>query len=126
MSLEEIIVKLSEIGPVRRGQITEQWYTVTDKKGKSRKQGPYYVWTWSDDGEKHTERISAEDINKVRDEIDRGKEVSELFREFFRQKESEARGEVQKKTTCRKSGSAGTKSIRRSKRSGRKSATAKK
>lgn len=117
MTIDEIFDRLAALGPARRGQITEQWYEKTGKDGKARRQGPYYVWTWYDGGKKFTERVPASDIARAREELARGREADELFREFFRAKETEARGESQKKTSAPKRGSAASSSARPSRKS---------
>ena len=118
MSVDEILGKLATIGPARRGQITEQWYDKIGKNGKKKRQGPYYVWTRYDDGKKITERVPAAEIDRARDELARGEEINELFREFFRAKESEACGDSQKRTAASRRGSAASNSARRSGKSG--------
>ena len=85
-----ILGDLAAMGPLRRGQLTEQAYTVRGKDGKPHRQGPYYVLTWSDGGKKMTRRIPADDVARVREELSRGKEAQELVREYFRAKEAEA------------------------------------
>lgn len=122
MTVDKILERLAAIGPARRGQITEQWYDKTGKNGKKKRQGPYYVWTRYDDGKKITERVPAAEIDRARDELARGEEISELFREFFLAKESEACGDSQKKTTAARRGSAASSSARRSGKSGARSA----
>lgn len=122
MTVDEILGKLAAIGPARRGQITEQWYEKAGKNGKRKRQGPYYVWTRYDDGKKITERVPAAEIDRARDELARGEEINELFREYFRAKESEASGDGQKKTTAARRGSAASNSARRSGKSGARSA----
>ena len=113
----EIIGKLAAIGPARRGQLTEQSYTVTGKDGKPRKQGPYYVLTWSDGGEKRTKRIPASEVERVREELRAGQEIDELILSYRRAKEAEADAGIQKKTTRRNAGSTALKSSRPSTRS---------
>lgn len=112
-SVSEILGKLAAIGPARRGQLTEQFYTVIGKDGKQRKQGPYYVLTWSDNGEKKTKRISEENVARVREELRTGKEMDELILSFRKAKEAEADANIpQKKTMRRNSGNTGLKSRR--------------
>lgn len=97
MTTQEVLSALNEVGTARRGQITEQWYTGVDKNGVERKQGPYYVWTWYDQGMKHTGRIRANEIEKARSEIEKGKQVEHLMQEFWRNAETAAR-KSEKKT----------------------------
>lgn len=97
MTTREILDALAKVGAARRGQITEQWYTLKGRDGTERKQGPYYVWTWSDQGQKHTARIPAKYIERARAEIKKGKDVEQLINEFWRNAEAAATG-AQKKT----------------------------
>lgn len=127
-SSSEIIGRLAAIGPARRGQLTEQTYTVAGKDGKTREQGPYYVLTWSDGGEKKTRRIPASEVGRVREELRAGKEIDALILSYRRAKEAEADAGVQKKTTRTSSGSTGSRSsgpsTRSAKASGRKARSA--
>jgi hypothetical protein len=120
-SAAEVIEKLASMGPARRGQLTEQSYTVTGKDGSRHEQGPYYVLTWSDDGAKRTKRVAAPDVERVREELARGREIDGLVLEFRRAKEAEADAFAQKKTTRRSSGRTEPRSSRRSTPSGKAS-----
>lgn len=97
MTTKEVLTALAGVGAARRGQITEQWYSVKDKNGEQKKQGPYFVWTWYDQGVKHTARIPAKEIEKARGEIERGKNVEQLMAEFWRNAEAAAK-DPEKKT----------------------------
>lgn len=97
MTKREVLDAMEGVGSARRGQITEQWYTVTGKDGQEKKQGPYFVWTWYDQGKKHTARIPAREIEKARIEIEKGKEVEELMNAFWRNVEATAVGGEKKR-----------------------------
>ncbi len=90
MTIAEVLDALSKVESARRGQITEQWYRVVGKDGQERKQGPYYVWTWSDQGQKHTARIPASEIERARVQIEKGKEVEGLMNALWRSLEATA------------------------------------
>ena len=93
----EILGDLAALGTLRRGQLTEQTYSVKGRDGEAHRQGPYYVLTWSDGGEKRTRRVPAGEAPDVREEIARGKEAQALVREYFRAKEAEADAPSKKK-----------------------------
>ena len=114
----EILGDLAALGTLRRGQLTEQTYSVKGRDGEAHRQGPYYVPTWSDGGEKRTRRVPAGEAPDVREEIARGKEAQALVREYFRAKEAEADAPSKKKTR-RSAGSTGARSRPPSTRSGR-------
>lgn len=109
MTKNEVLEELAKVGAARRGQISEQWYTVKGKDGQQRRQGPYYVWTWCEQGKKHTARIPARDIEKARAEIEKGKDVERLVNEFWRNAEATAQRD-EKKTA----GMVRSKPVRRS------------
>lgn len=98
MTIAEVLDALSKVKSARRGQITEQWYRAVGKDGQQSKQGPYYVWTWSDQGNKHTARIPASEIERARVQIEKGKEVEGLMNALWRKLEAAA-SEGEKKTS---------------------------
>lgn len=71
----EILGDLAAMGTLRRGQLTEQTYPVKGRDGRPRRQGPYYVLTWSDGGEKRTRRVPAAEAPRVLEELARGREA---------------------------------------------------
>jgi len=90
MKQMDVLEALAKVGAARRGQISEQWYKTKNRDGGEKMLGPYYVWTHYDAGVKHTARIPAREIEKARSEIERGKEVSRLMDDFWRNAESVA------------------------------------
>ena len=107
----EILGDLAALGTLRRGQLTEQTYSVKGRDGEAHRQGPYYVL-------KRTRRVPAGEAPDVREEIARGKEAQALVREYFRAKEAEADAPSKKKTR-RSAGSTGARPRPPSPRSGR-------
>lgn len=98
MTQSEILESMSKIDAARRGQITEQWYTVRGGDGTERRQGPYYVWTRYDGGEKRTSRVRGTEVERARRELEKGRELDRLVGEFWRNAEAEAAGTAEKKT----------------------------
>ena len=98
MTQSEILDTLSKVGAARRGQITEQWYTVKAADGTERRQGPYYVWTRYDGGKKLTSRVRGLEADRARREIEKGRDIDRLVGEFWRNAEAEAEGAAEKKT----------------------------
>jgi (2Fe-2S) ferredoxin len=112
MTKSEIVNALSKVCTARRGQITEQWYTVKLKDGTEHKQGPYYVWTYYDRGVKHTKRVKANDVQRVKQELAAGKEVEQLISAYWSEVESNTQNE-EKKTTANSNLVSAKKSMRR-------------
>lgn len=92
MEQHEILSELGKVGAARRGQISEQWYTVHGSDGKPRRTGPYYVWASCVDGKKRSVRISREEAPRALAELERGRKVSALFRQFWENAEAQAEG----------------------------------
>ena len=100
MKASELFTALASTLPARRGNVYEQYYERQGVDGKARRQGPYYVWTRCEDGQMVSERISKEDVGRVREEIARGKLLEELIGKVWKLAETMARdaGGVKKKT----------------------------
>ena len=97
MEQREVLIRLGAIGAARRGQISEQWYESKARDGKVRRTGPYYLWQRFVNGKKISERIPREEANRALEELQRGKEATELISQFWTN--AEAAAETLKKTT---------------------------
>ncbi len=75
--------KLTGIETARRGQLSEQYYERKGDNGKICRTGPYYVWQRYLRGEKQSVRVPASALDAVRADIERGKDVQEIFNELW-------------------------------------------
>ena len=91
--------KLMGIETARRGQLSEQYYERKDDKGKIHRTGPYYVWQRYLKGEKQSVRIAASELDAVRADIERGKDVQKIFDELWAVLEQTA---MQSDSDCKK------------------------
>ena len=67
---DALLEAMAEIRKTRRGTVSEQRYKErAGRKGGSGSTGPYYVWQGTVDGERFSERISAEDAERMEREI---------------------------------------------------------
>ena len=98
MEQREVLLQLGAIGAARRGQISEQWFESKDRDGNVRRTGPYYIWQRFVDGQKISVRIPREDAIRAMEELQRGKEATELIGQFWTNVEA-ATEAVKKKTT---------------------------
>jgi hypothetical protein len=73
-----LLGEISNIGSMRRGQISEQYYEKTNARGEKIRTGPYYVWQASVRGKKRSVRISGDELESARKEIEEGKRYKEL------------------------------------------------
>jgi hypothetical protein len=90
MEQREVLAALGKIGAARRGQISEQWYRVPGREGRTHRRGPYYVWQRSVDGKKVSERVPREEVVRARVEIEQGKEAAQLIGQFWANAEAAA------------------------------------
>jgi hypothetical protein len=81
---EAILTELRSIRSMKRGGITEQFYSVRHKgKKEPVKRGPYYVFAKWENGKTVSRRLTSKaDVEKVQGEIESHKRFVELCREF--------------------------------------------
>jgi len=106
MTLNEFFTAVQTVLPARRGNIYEQYLEREGADGKTRRFGPYYVWTRCEGGKMVSGRVSREDAPRVRDEISRGKQLNGLIGQLWKLAEDMARdaGDSKKKTSSRSTG----------------------
>lgn len=75
--------KLMAIGTARRGQISEQYYERADQNGNVRRSGPYFVWQRWHRGRKQSVRVPPSALARVRADMERGRQVEEIFHELW-------------------------------------------
>ncbi len=78
---DEILEEMRLISRMRQGGISQQYYTVGDGK-KRRQQGPYYVLQGWRDGQHWSERVSKEDVERIREDAKAYERFQSLCREF--------------------------------------------
>ena len=81
-AIGRIVKDILDIGPARRGEISEHWVRRTGEDGAERKFGPYYVLQWRSGGGKHSLHLKSADVARVREETRRGKAVAEKLGEL--------------------------------------------
>ena len=75
--------QLLAIGTARRGQLSEQYYERIDRQGKVHRRGPYYVWQRWVRGQKQSVRVPPTVVNRVRADLERGRQVADIFEELW-------------------------------------------
>lgn len=78
----ELLEEIAELGTLRRGQVSEQYYERTNAKGETLRTGPYYVWQAWVGGKKRSVRIPKEEVETVRGEIATHKRYKRLCEEL--------------------------------------------
>jgi len=77
-----LLDQIAQLGTLRRGQISEQYYKRTNAKGETVRTGPYYVWQAWVKGKKRSIRIPKEELEAVRKEIAAHKQYKTLCEEL--------------------------------------------
>jgi len=75
--------RLMAIDGARRGQLSTQYYTRTTADGRSVRQGPYYVWQRYVKGQKRSVRVNRQQIDRVQEELARGREVQTILDDLW-------------------------------------------
>ena len=79
MNLSEFFNAVQATLPARRGNLYEQYFERPGADGKTRRYGPYYVWTRCEGGKMVSDRVARADVSRVREEISRGKIFDSLI-----------------------------------------------
>lgn len=80
---QKALEELMAIGTARRGQLSEQYYKKRGPDGKTRRQGPYYVWQRWVKGRKHSVRVPKDMIAQVKADLARGRQAQAVFDKLF-------------------------------------------
>ena len=78
----ELLDEIAQIGSMRRGQLSEQFYEKANAKGERVRTGPYYVWQAWVKGKKRSIRIPKNEVDAVRRELDAHKRYKLLCEEL--------------------------------------------
>jgi len=78
----ELLDQIAQLGTLRRGQLSEQYYKKTNAKGETIRTGPYYVWQAWIKGKKRSIRITKDDVKGVLKEMEAHKEYKQLCEEL--------------------------------------------
>ena len=99
MNMSEFFTAVAATLPARRGSLQQQYFKRKGADGKSKRYGPYYVWTRCEKGKMVSERVPREDVLRVREEIARGKVLDGLIGQLWKLAENQARdaGDLKKK-----------------------------
>ena len=79
-----LLTDLRKLTRLRRGQLSKQYYyTKSDNHGRTRRQGPYYVWQSYVNGKKRSVRISRDQVDRVRGETEAYDKFKDLIDELL-------------------------------------------
>ncbi len=96
MTLAELTVKIIESFPARRGNVYETTIRKRRPDGTVRENGPYFIWTRSEDGKMRSSYVPAADVPRYRREIESGRRLDGLIQELW--KLAEGTADAEKKT----------------------------
>ena len=98
----DTIEQILSLGPARRGQLSEQYLRGHRKDGTEVLHGPYYVLQWYEGRKKMSARIPKGQVERVRRELERGRQVEALLGEAEEALWKRLSGPAQKKTGAKK------------------------
>ena len=99
-TIESILKDILDGGPACRGEVSEFWVERIGKDGRTRRNGPYHVLQWRSGGKKHSRHVKAEDLERVKEQVARGKAVAEKLGELEEAVWDNVGGGTGKKTTA--------------------------
>jgi len=80
--VQEILKKISNIGPMRKGSITMQTYSAKKKDGTKTKRGPYPLYTCKKKGKTVSKRIPKDLVEVYKEQIERHRYFQDLVQEL--------------------------------------------
>ncbi len=85
----QILEELGQLEQIRRGSLTDQFVEVPTRDGRSRRRGPYPLYTYKSGGKTVSRRLSgAEQVSRYREQVRAGHRFQELTRELMELGES--------------------------------------
>lgn len=112
--LHDTIEQILSLGPARRGQLSEQYLRGRRTDGTEVLRGPYYVLQWYERGAKKSARVPRDQVQRVKAELERGRQVEALLGDAEEALWRRLSGPAQKKTAARRtSGRSSGRSTRR-------------
>ena len=79
-----ILDEIKAIKDMRRGSVIEQYYEVRGKDGSSRRQGPYFLYSYKDKGKTVSRRLSGNaEVQRYRKEIAEFRRFEELSKKLI-------------------------------------------
>lgn len=76
---QRLLKELAELGPIRRGSISEQFVESRGRDGVKKWRGPYFVYTYKEKGKTVSRRLaSPEQVNLCQRQIDAFRRFQEL------------------------------------------------
>jgi len=96
---EALLKQFGEFNTMRAGTITRQHYPArrARKKGKGAS-GPYFLWQGYRDGKRFAKRVSAQQANMLRQQIEHRKQFEDLCKEYIGL--CEAQAELHERTSA--------------------------
>jgi len=80
---EQVLEQMRAIRSMRRGSVTEQYLKVRHKgKRKPVVRGPYWVYTWKEGGKTVGQRLSREEAEQVKKDVEAHRKFVALCKEF--------------------------------------------
>ena len=98
----KILEQIAEIGPMRKGSITQQYFKTTKKDGSAGRRGPYPLYSCKKKGKTVSKRIAKDRVDHYQEQIGRFRQFEELIGELVEVAEGLADAEVAQEATKKK------------------------
>jgi len=80
---DAVVEQMSRIRVMRRGTVSEQHYQGRRKrKGGTGASGPYYIWQGYVNGKRFSQRVSATEVERIKQEIEQRRRFERLCAEY--------------------------------------------
>jgi len=75
---QKILEQMAAITRMRRGTVNEQYFEVRQEDGSVVRQGPYFLYRRTEKGKSFSQRITAEDVERYREDTENCRRFKEL------------------------------------------------
>ncbi len=89
-----ILEEIAQLGPMRKGSITQQYFETKNKDGSTGRRGPYPLYSRKKKGKTVSKRIPKDRVEHYEEQIRRFRQFEELIGELVEVGEELADGEV--------------------------------
>jgi len=76
---EQLLAQIAQLGPMRRGSITPQYFAATGKDGSPTRRGPYPLYTCKRGGRTHSRRLRQPQVPHYQAQIERYRRFEALL-----------------------------------------------
>lgn len=81
---KELLKQICKLKDMRKGSVTEQYYELEQEDGTKRRQGPYFLYSYKEQGQSKSARIPPSVAHRYQDQIGQFRDFERLCSELVK------------------------------------------